>query len=571
MRRALELLKESQLHEIEHQPNAKESTTFHMLKFSYESLESDTLRQCFLSCSMWPEDYAILKEELIQCWIGLGLVKVDKIVRSSYNYGYNLIDKLQATCLLEDLTNYDTWDESVKMHDVLRDMALWIARDYGEKNNKWIVKTDLGQAEDISNEVERMSVVRLPYKRLPFPYGTLPPLTKLTTLIIQGYDQVERRVLVNIHALQALTFLDLQYNDLKEFPMEICKLVKLEYLNLNCNEIGSLPEELKYLINLKFLHLGHNLGHNLIQTISKGAFSTLNALKVLDLRISEKIDTLPSLLAELKSLNNLIALRIAVDGDSQFQLLGKSTNTPILSLGVCHLKEHALFLMANFLGSLIKFEIWDSRVEEILIHTSGQTAHLDLEELRFSTMKDLKTIVWKGVSPKEVFPKLRSLEFHQCNKIENVSWIVHLPRLQELLIDECFNMTNVICSREDKHGENSVAEIQEEGGGASIPTFPCLQIMRWIDLPQLDAICDPGVTFPSLRYLGIHDCDKLKKLPFQPHTIPSKLEKIEYWPRSLWEGLEWEEDSLRSSLEKVCKFFDDIGFFDIEPAIPTML
>ncbi|XP_072965445.1 probable disease resistance protein At5g63020 [Typha angustifolia] len=284
--RALEQLKESQLHEIEHRPNAKESTTFHTLKFSYESLESDTLRQCFLSCSMWPEDYEIPKEKLIQCWIGLGLVKVDRTLRSSYNYGYDLIDELLAACLLEDLRDY----ESVKMHDVLRDMALWIARDYGENNYKWIVKTDFGQAEDISNEVERMSVIS--YKRLPFPYGTLPPLTKLTTLILRGYHLHGRLVLVNIQALQALTFLDLEDNYLEEFPMEICKLVKVEYLNLNDNKIESLPEELKSLTNLKFLHLRGNP----IQTISKGAFSTLNALKVLDLLISEKIDTLPSLL-----------------------------------------------------------------------------------------------------------------------------------------------------------------------------------------------------------------------------------------------------------------------------------
>ncbi|XP_072965703.1 probable disease resistance protein At1g15890 isoform X2 [Typha angustifolia] len=545
--RALEQLKESQLYEIEHRPNAKEITTFQTLKFSYESLESDTLRQCFLSCSMWPEDYAIPKEELILCWIGLGLVKVDKTLRSSYNYGYDLMDKLQAACLLEDSTSYESWGyviESVKMHDVLRDMALWIARDYGENNNKWIVNVDVGQVENIGNEVERISVMNISCKRLSFP-----PLTKLTTLILRAYDLQESTVLVNIQALQALTFLDFQDNYLKEFPMEICKLVKLQYLNLSGNLIKSLPEELKSLTNLKFLHLRHNL----IQTISKGAFSILNALKVLDLFSFDTIYSLPSLLEELKSLHNLRALGITVGGDSQFQLLEKSTNIPIQSLKICHLKEPALFLTANFLGNLNHFEISTSGTEEILIHTSGQNAnsHLDLEILRFTMMEDLKMIVWKGVSPKDIFPKLRSLEFLSCNKIENVSWIVHLPCLQELFIDKCFNMMNVICCRENNHGENSVPEIQEDGGDALIPTFPCLQCMVLNALPKLHTICDPGVTFPSLRYLHVEGCEKLKKLPFQPHTIPSKLEKIEYWPRSLWEGLEWEEDSLRSSLEKI--------------------
>ncbi|XP_072964726.1 probable disease resistance protein At5g63020 [Typha angustifolia] len=551
---ALELLRESRLPEIKCGRNAKEDTTFHILKFSYESLESNTLRQCFLSCSMWPEDYEIPKEELIRCWIGLGLVKVDKALRSSYNYGYDLIDKLQAACLLEDPIGYETGGfliESVKMHDVLRDMALWIARDYGENSNKWIVKTDVGQAENISNDAERIAVMNISYKRLPFPYGTLPPLTKLTTLILRGYDLHEGRILVNIQAFDALIYLDLEKASLKEFPVEICKLVKLQYLNLNHNPIESLPKELKSLTNLKYLHLRENYIH----TISKGAFSKLHALRVLDLFSNWGIGYPPSLLKELKSLNNLRALGITAKGDFQFQSLEKSTNMPIQSLGIYNLKKPTLSLMGNILQKLNHFEIWDSGTQEILIQRSGQNAnsHLDLEILRLTSMEDLKSISWTGVSPKDVFPKLRHLEFFVCHKIENASWIVHLPCLRELYINACFNVKYVICSMEDNHGENSVAEIQEEGGGALVPTFPCLQIMKLINLPELYVVCDPTITFPSLRYLHVEGCEKLKKLPFQPHTIPSTLEKIKC-DRSWWESLELEEDSLKASLERVCKF-----------------
>ncbi|XP_073014120.1 probable disease resistance protein At1g15890 [Typha latifolia] len=451
---AIELLKESQLHEIDCQPNAKESTTFHILKFSYESLESDTLRQCFLSCSMWPEDYKIQKEELIQSWIGLGLVKVSRTLRSAYNIGYTLIDKLKASCLLEDSTSYETGDESVKMHDVLRDMALWIARDYGENNNKWIIKADIGPVENISNEIERISVMNISYKTLPFPYGILPPLTKLTTLILRSYELHERGVLVNIKAFDALTYLDLEDNFLKEFPVEICKLAKLQYLNLNHNRIESLPEELKSLTSLKYLHLKENFIH----TISKDAFSKLYALQELNLFNLGGIGCPPSLLEELKSLNNLRALGITA--------------------------EPAFFFMANFLGNLNHFEIWDSNMIQILIQRNGENgnSHLDLEILCFSEMRDLKTIVWKGVSPKDVFPKLRRLEFFLCDNIDKVSWIVHLPCLRELKISYCLKLKYAICSRDDNDGEDSAAERQEEGGGTLIPTFPCLEIMKLIHL-----------------------------------------------------------------------------------------
>ncbi|XP_073000155.1 probable disease resistance protein At1g61310 [Typha latifolia] len=471
--------------------------------------------------------------------------------RSSSDVGS---DKLQAACLLEDPISYETGGfliESVKMHDVLRDMALWIARDYGENSNKWIVKTDVGQAENISNDAERIAVMNISYKILPFPYVTLPPLTTLTTLILWGYDLHERRVLINMQAFDALIYLDLEKVSLKEFPVEICKLVKLQYLNLNHNPIESLPEELKSLTNLKYLHLRENYIH----TISKGAFSKLHALRVLDLFSNWGIGYPPSLLKELKSLNNLRALGITAKGDFQFQSLEKSTNMPIQSLGIYNLKKPTLSLMGNILQKLNHFEIWDSGTQEILIQRSGQNAnsHLDLEILRLTSMEDLKSISWTGVSPKDVFPKLRRLEFFVCHKIENASWIVHLPCLRELYINACFNVKYVICSMEDNHGENSVAEIQEEGGGALVPTFPCLQIMKLINLPELYVVCDPTVTFPSLRYLHVEGCEKMKKLPFQPHTIPSTLEKIKC-DRSWWESLELEEDSIKPSLERVCKF-----------------
>ncbi|XP_073000156.1 disease resistance protein RPS5-like [Typha latifolia] len=515
---AIELLKESQLHEIGCQPNAKESTTFHILKFSYESLEYDTARRCFLSCSMWPEDYKIQKEGAHP-----------KLDRARTSKG----------------------DESVKMHDVLRDMALWIARDYGENNNKWIIKADIGPVENISNEIERISVMNISYKTLPFPYGILPPLTKLTTLILRSYELHERGVLVNIKAFDALTYLDLEDNFLKEFPVEICKLAKLQYLNLNHNRIESLPEELKSLTSLKYLHLKENFIH----TISKDAFSKLYALQELNLFNLGGIGCPPSLLEELKSLNNLRALGITAVGDSQFQSL-KSSNMPIQSLGICSLKEPAFFFMANFLGNLNHFEIWDSNMIQILIQRNGENgnSHLDLEILCFSEMRDLKTIVWKGVSPKDVFPKLRRLEFFLCDNIDKVSWIVHLPCLRELKISYCLKLKYAICSRDDNDGEDSAAERQEEGGGTLIPTFPCLEIMKLIHLSNLQTVCDTGVTFPSLRYFHIEGCHKLEKLPFQSHTIPSKLEKIKCH-RSWWEGLKWEEDSLRSSLEGVCKFY----------------
>uniref|UniRef100_F6I3C9 AAA+ ATPase domain-containing protein n=1 Tax=Vitis vinifera TaxID=29760 RepID=F6I3C9_VITVI len=45
---------------------------FPILKFSYDHLDNDTIKSCFLYCSIFPEDHIIRNEGLIDLWIGEG-------------------------------------------------------------------------------------------------------------------------------------------------------------------------------------------------------------------------------------------------------------------------------------------------------------------------------------------------------------------------------------------------------------------------------------------------------------------------------------------------------------------
>ncbi|KAJ1691918.1 hypothetical protein LUZ63_016073 [Rhynchospora breviuscula] len=132
---AIDLLQKSRLDEIETVPN--EEKIFHQLKYSYDSLESGVLKDCFLACSLWPEDWLINKDDLIECWMGLGLLDAFD-AENYYNIGYTLIGKLLSACLLEQ--GASTY--RVKMHDVIRDMALWLAHDSYKARDKWIVGAD---------------------------------------------------------------------------------------------------------------------------------------------------------------------------------------------------------------------------------------------------------------------------------------------------------------------------------------------------------------------------------------------------------------------------------------------
>ncbi|KAK9232275.1 hypothetical protein WN943_022520 [Citrus x changshan-huyou] len=137
-----------------------------LLKFSYDSLPDDTIRSCLLYCGLFPEDYRIRKSELIDCWIGEGFFY--QYNRSgSYNEGYYIIGILLHACLLEeeggDIGEKKSGEHVVKMHDVIRDMVLWIAYKIEKKEN-FLVHAGFGltEAPEIQNwrNVKRMSLMK---------------------------------------------------------------------------------------------------------------------------------------------------------------------------------------------------------------------------------------------------------------------------------------------------------------------------------------------------------------------------------------------------------------------------
>ncbi|ERM98858.1 hypothetical protein AMTR_s00771p00010380 [Amborella trichopoda] len=131
------------LHEASPEIEGMERQVFSSLKYSYERLERDNIKSCFLYCSLFPGDYEIEKDELVQYWICEGLIgRVDSLEYAS-NKGHDRIEKLIESCMLDKIPSDDT---KVKLHDLIRDVALWISsssRDFG----KFLVKAGLGLQE----------------------------------------------------------------------------------------------------------------------------------------------------------------------------------------------------------------------------------------------------------------------------------------------------------------------------------------------------------------------------------------------------------------------------------------
>ena len=100
-----------------------------ILKLSYDHLPSSSLKQCFAYCSIFPKNYEINKEELIQLWMAEGFLQ--PFQRSNLvmeDIGNMHFDILLANSLFQDVEK-DVYDniKSCKMYDLVHDPVLSIS------------------------------------------------------------------------------------------------------------------------------------------------------------------------------------------------------------------------------------------------------------------------------------------------------------------------------------------------------------------------------------------------------------------------------------------------------------
>ncbi|PHT24564.1 hypothetical protein CQW23_35726 [Capsicum baccatum] len=164
-----------------------ESDVFKVLKYSYDRLRDTTMQECFLYCALYPEDDLILRDEIIERFIMEGLVKGNSR-EEEFNHGHTILNKLVKLCLLEGTVDdsEDDEDEVVRMHDLLREMALGITND----KPRYMVRAGKGpqllEEQDWVSNLDRVSFYNSEIKRIP--EGMAPNCPTLSTLILCNCD-----------------------------------------------------------------------------------------------------------------------------------------------------------------------------------------------------------------------------------------------------------------------------------------------------------------------------------------------------------------------------------------------
>ncbi|XP_031265164.1 probable disease resistance protein At5g63020 [Pistacia vera] len=177
------------------------------LKFTYDSLPNDKVRSCFLYCSLFSEDYKVDKRDLIDRWIGEGFLDEYEGI-GARNQGYHFIGILLNACLLEEVSGVD---DKVKMHDVIRDMALWIACEVEKEKESFLVHAGARLTEAPKADkwigVRRISLMANEIENL----SEVPTCPGLLTLFLKD----NRLKMINndfFQSISSLKLLDLSFN-----------------------------------------------------------------------------------------------------------------------------------------------------------------------------------------------------------------------------------------------------------------------------------------------------------------------------------------------------------------------
>ncbi|XP_043687954.1 LOW QUALITY PROTEIN: putative disease resistance protein At1g63350 [Telopea speciosissima] len=356
-----------------------------------------------IKLSYLPEDFSISEDDLLPHVIGEGVFGDIKTLVESRNRLHMHLERLKASCLLLDADS-EREEGCVKMHDVIRDVSIWIASQQGRD---FVIKSGRGLTDLPEEDMEKLrkckrlslmqnKITKLPNRLEEYCSNQLTTLSlrhnlRLTEipdgffqgmLSLKNLDLRETRISTMPSSLSCLTDIrvlcvcpDLHYSQPEGFDISLVgKLKKLEILCLICRNVKRLGEEIGELTNLKWLDLSRN--HKIVDVSVVGRLKKLEILNLSRCQI-EKLGEEIGELTNLKSMD-LSRNHQIVD----VSVLGKLKKLEILRLIGCNVEK-----LGEEIGELTNLKSLDlSENRDLIIapNTLSRMCLLEKLNLEFS-------------------------------------------------------------------------------------------------------------------------------------------------------------------------------------------
>uniref|UniRef100_A0A0D9WFW1 Uncharacterized protein n=1 Tax=Leersia perrieri TaxID=77586 RepID=A0A0D9WFW1_9ORYZ len=304
--------------------NQELSMVNRLLGLSYTHLPVH-LKNCFLLCSIFPEDYLISGKKLCRLLVAEGLVEPGKNMTLE-EIAMEYIEKLVDRCLLQVARRNKLgrmWE--LQMHDIVRELAISISEKEGFCRIHSKGQTSVVQCEphwlSIHENSDRMQLT-IDASRLRSFYQFDSDCSSVSN--VQWVSRTARYLKVlelgnipittlprDIGSLFNLHYLGLRRTKIKQLPESIDRLQNLRTLDIFLTEIASLPRGVTKLRMLRHLIAGKAVASYFgLADVFTGVEVPNGSWQTLDLNELTGISTSSNLVEQFANLTRLRSLKL---------------------------------------------------------------------------------------------------------------------------------------------------------------------------------------------------------------------------------------------------------------------
>ncbi|TVU23485.1 hypothetical protein EJB05_25854, partial [Eragrostis curvula] len=473
-----------------------------ILKLSFDYLPS-YMKQCFAFCAIFPKDYEIDVDLLIQLWMAHDLIPVQEDNHPE-TMGAEIFKELTWRSFFQDVKQTSPGkkyqrrsrfrkETTCKIHDLMHDVALSVL------GKECVTIVDIPSMKKLlpnpaalhfffSSNVGNFSndfwKKQSPIVRTLFcgsntvSYSHISKYTSLRALDLTGWRQMQPYLQGQI---QHLRYLNLSRNwEMKPLPEDISIMYNLQTLDIShCSGLRHLPKDIKYMASLR--HLYTNGCHQLTgMPPGVGQITSLQTLTYFVVGASSRCSTI----GELEKLN--------LGGELELSCLENATEG--------HAKAASLESKENLSHLSLEWKSKGQEEPEQDCHKKVLYAlkpNADLEMLRIVNYKGTSLPTWITD-----LSNLTELHLLGCVQCEEFPQFCNFKALQVLYLEKLDKLLS-LCS------------------AMGSMTFPALKELRLHDLKSLERWValegkEEELTFPVLEKLDIKNCPKLTSLPEAP-------------------------------------------------------
>ncbi|KAK8619047.1 hypothetical protein V6N13_133016 [Hibiscus sabdariffa] len=234
-----------------------------VLRLSFDRLSSPSLKQCFAYCSIFPKDFRIEREQLLQLWMAEGFLQQPKGISqlAFEDIGNEYFNDLLSNSLLQDVEK-DLYGciTSCKMHDLVHDLAQSVSH--------------IRQQQNVFDDV------KLWHSLFLNSFSSFHMVRDFKGLRVLKFGGAGIKSLPDsIGKLKHLRYFDISRTHIERLPKSIAELYLLETLRLlACSKLKQLSGGMKSLVNLRHLYV--SVGHHVPMEI--GCLTSLHTLPLFD-------------------------------------------------------------------------------------------------------------------------------------------------------------------------------------------------------------------------------------------------------------------------------------------------